>query len=215
MTPRRSYLVCATPRSGTGLLGGLLRSTGVAGRPEEYFWRDGRPVWEPGVIDHGTTPNGVFGATVMWGYFGGLLGALAAAGTGLASVLPGLRFIWLRRDDTVAQAVSHLRALQTGVWYAGDPRNAGGEPRFDLATLDHLVAEIAEHNHSWQEWFAEQGATPLCLTYELVAKEPTTAARMVLDFLDLRTDVPLEVQTEQQADEVNAEWVTRYRTLRC
>jgi trehalose 2-sulfotransferase len=34
---KRSYLVCATPRSGSTLLCELLKDTGVAGRPEEYF----------------------------------------------------------------------------------------------------------------------------------------------------------------------------------
>jgi len=33
----RCYLVCATPRSGSTLLCELLKDTGVAGRPEEYF----------------------------------------------------------------------------------------------------------------------------------------------------------------------------------
>src|SRR4051812_39199959 len=32
-----SYLVCATPRSGSTLLCELLSATGVAGRPQEYF----------------------------------------------------------------------------------------------------------------------------------------------------------------------------------
>ena len=32
-----SYLICATPRSGSTLLCELLKDTGVAGRPEEYF----------------------------------------------------------------------------------------------------------------------------------------------------------------------------------
>lgn len=35
--PERSYLVCATPRSGSTLLCDGLAATGVAGRPEEYF----------------------------------------------------------------------------------------------------------------------------------------------------------------------------------
>jgi len=35
--PARSYLVCATQRSGSTLLCELLKDTGVAGRPEEYF----------------------------------------------------------------------------------------------------------------------------------------------------------------------------------
>src|SRR5438309_9224996 len=33
----RSYLVCATPRSGSTLLCETLEATGVAGRPREYF----------------------------------------------------------------------------------------------------------------------------------------------------------------------------------
>lgn len=35
--PDRSYLVCATPRSGSTLVCETLSRTGVAGRPEEYF----------------------------------------------------------------------------------------------------------------------------------------------------------------------------------
>jgi LPS sulfotransferase NodH len=35
--PARSYLVCATPRCGGALLCHLLATTGIAGRPEEYF----------------------------------------------------------------------------------------------------------------------------------------------------------------------------------
>ena len=37
MKPERSYIVCATPRSGSTLVCKALRETGVAGRPEEYF----------------------------------------------------------------------------------------------------------------------------------------------------------------------------------
>ena len=37
MKPERSYLVCATPRSGSTLVCQALEETGVAGRPEEYF----------------------------------------------------------------------------------------------------------------------------------------------------------------------------------
>jgi LPS sulfotransferase NodH len=37
VTPTRSYLACATPRSGSTLLCDALENTGVAGRPREYF----------------------------------------------------------------------------------------------------------------------------------------------------------------------------------
>jgi LPS sulfotransferase NodH len=64
LTPERSYLVCATPRSGSTLVCHALEETGVAGRPEEYFEalrHSGRPrrpeeyfhgVEDPSIRDH-------------------------------------------------------------------------------------------------------------------------------------------------------------------
>jgi LPS sulfotransferase NodH len=80
-----SYLICATPRTGSSLLCGLLESTGVAGRPESYFrqpdeqaWaaRWGIPTSPDGTFSYadyvraatttGKTGNGVFPGLVNW-----------------------------------------------------------------------------------------------------------------------------------------------------
>jgi len=37
MKPHTSLIVCATPRTASGLLCDALWNTGLAGRPEEYF----------------------------------------------------------------------------------------------------------------------------------------------------------------------------------
>ena len=53
MQPDRSYLVCATPRSGSTLVCHALEETGVAGRPEEYFEalrHSGRPRRPGGIL---------------------------------------------------------------------------------------------------------------------------------------------------------------------
>src|ERR1700709_584936 len=64
MPPDRSYIVCATPRSGSTLVCHALPEPGVAGRPEEYFEalrHSGRPrrpeeyfvgVEDPSIRDH-------------------------------------------------------------------------------------------------------------------------------------------------------------------
>jgi trehalose 2-sulfotransferase len=98
--PSTSYFVCGTPRAGTSLLTGLLKSTDIAGRPEEYFWRDDVPFWSQrwktstfaeylaAAIRAGTTPNGVFGAKLMWGYMDDFLGRLrGVAGAAEASIV--------------------------------------------------------------------------------------------------------------------------------
>ncbi len=80
-TPSLSYFVCGSPRSGTTLLCSLLESSGVAGSAREYFWRDDvgdyRQAWKTPsvsgylaeVMRRSTTPNGVFGAKLMWNHF--------------------------------------------------------------------------------------------------------------------------------------------------
>ena len=45
MLPSKAYLICSTLRSGGGLLAGLLWSTEVAVRPDEYFWRNDEAAW--------------------------------------------------------------------------------------------------------------------------------------------------------------------------
>lgn len=37
MRPELSYLICATPRSGSTLLCEAMQNSGIAGCPEEYF----------------------------------------------------------------------------------------------------------------------------------------------------------------------------------
>jgi LPS sulfotransferase NodH len=58
--PVVSYIVCATPRSGSTLLCELLKSTGVAGNPEEYFEARAATGLPPHPGDHlaGLSPKG-------------------------------------------------------------------------------------------------------------------------------------------------------------
>src|SRR5215213_2162899 len=168
MQPERSYLVCATPRSGSTLVCHALEETAVAGRPEEYFEalrHSGRPrrpeeyflgVEDQSIRDHlgersvgskpqprsplwsraaydrylewafetGTTDNGVFGAKLMWGYFGEFVSLLrnipACRDVPLAELLPtvfpDLTFVRVVRANKVRQAVSLWKAVQTATW---------------------------------------------------------------------------------------------------
>jgi LPS sulfotransferase NodH len=232
-----SYFVCATPRTGSSLLLGLLESTGLAGRPEAYFRHPDEPAWahrwgiagpaEPG-FDYrafvraaraaGTTPNGVFGAKLMWGTLDEVVAKLApgTAGADLAvlrSAFGPVRFVYLRREDVLAQAVSWLRAEQTRTWSAGD-LGGGGEPSYDEAGITGLLETIAEHNAAWRAWFTRYGATPLELTYEQLAADLPGATRGVLAFLGLDPGAsrPIKSRHRRQADRLNDDWAARYRT---
>lgn len=235
-----SYLICATPRTGSTLLCGLLDSSGVAGHPASYFnrktldvyaaeWRIARPA--DGRVDEtfvraalaaGRTPNGVFGGRVMAETLPELVSGLAAGpgATGtdlevLSTHLGRLGFVHLRRGDAVAQAVSWARAEQTHFWHPHEETIPGGrDPRYDEEQIGRLVSTIEEAEAGWSAWFATQGIRPHEVTYEELAADPLRSAQDVLDHLGL--EVPpgrdLVVAHHRQADELNAEWISRFGT---
>jgi LPS sulfotransferase NodH len=218
------------PRSGGGLLAGLLRSTGVAGRPEEYFWSEDIPHWRKRwgniaeeayfltALREGTSPNGVFGARVMWSYLDDVV-AMAADSSGgegpphvvLGASFPNLRYVHLSRRDRIAQAVSWALALQTGVWYAGDERDARAPVRYDGWSIDDLTRSIEAGENGWVSYFREASIQPLSVVYEDVSASPERITQSVLEHLGLASSPSIEVHTQRQASPINAGWIDRYR----
>jgi LPS sulfotransferase NodH len=175
------------------------------------------------VVREGTTPNGVFGAKLMWGHQADLQARLRAlpglARLGpverLAAVFGDLRYVFVRRDDAVAQAISLWRAVQTEAWRAEE--EDGHEPRYSFAGVDHLVRMLRGHDRSWRRWFRTHGLEPLELRYEEIAGDPATAVRRTLAHVgvagELHGALP-EPRMRRQADAVSLEWAERYREER-
>ncbi|MEV0905674.1 Stf0 family sulfotransferase [Streptomyces hokutonensis] len=247
-TDTDTYFICATPRTGSSLLLGLLDSTGVAGHPQAYFRSPDEAAWsERWRIAHtaqhaldygdfvraalaaGRTGNGVFGAKLMWGTHAELTTRLARLHPDLAGDELGLlerefgtriRFVHLRRDDVLAQAVSWLRAEQTGVWFiggkgeiSGSQGPAGGRPRFDRDAITRTMRTIEEHNAGWERWFEGYGIEPYRIRYEDLSAEPEAVTLRVLDHLGLAlpTGGRVTPSHQRQADRLNEEWADRYR----
>jgi LPS sulfotransferase NodH len=269
-TPKRCYLICATPRSGTTLLCETLEATGVAGvpreyfeelketgisrRPREYFWglrspevirllpaesqldgeserssswsRDNYAAHFNAALRDGTTPNGVFGAKLMWSYFPDFLelmrGIPRFAGMGYGSLLnaafPELDYVFVSRSDKVRQAVSLWRALQTWVW-----RSASGAPAeeplpqrqivYSFDAIGHLLDQLRRHEDAWRGFFFRIGRRPLAINYEELASDPEAAVARVLDALGVPPEhaaAPTPRAIGRQSDEISETWVQSY-----
>ncbi|HKP17458.1 MAG TPA: Stf0 family sulfotransferase [Gaiellaceae bacterium] len=210
-----SCVVCGTQRSGTWLLCGLLASTGAAGRPHEWFSpvtaRPARDQWQvdteddylEAVLRAGTTDNGIFGVKVMWNDVGRLEQALPR--------LPDPHYVWLRRDDVVAQAVSWALAGQSGLYHEWDGAGPQREPPFDRKEVDGFVQLVKAHTAGWAEWFRNRGIEPLLLRYEDLLARPTDETERVLAFLGVETQGPIAVQTRASANGHAEDWIRRYR----
>ena len=173
----------------------------------------------------GTSENGVFAAKLMWGQLDDLVATVRsvypddASDTDLALLgraFGNLRFVYLSRTDALAQAVSWLRAEQTGIWWETDETGTqmpGAAPSFDRVQLDALLSVIDDHNAAWRGWFPASAVSPYEVRYEDVDTEPETTVLSVLRHLGLRLpdEVKVESQYHRLADRLNAEWIDRYR----
>lgn len=231
-----------------------LKETGIPRRPREYFWglrspevlrllpqdsqldsdSQRRPTWNRddygehlrAALRTGTTPNGVFGAKLMWSYFPDFLelmrGIPRFAGMGDGSLLktafPNLDYVFISRSDKVRQAVSLWRALQTLVW-----RKASGAPDeeplpdrravYSFDAIDHLLDQLRRHEDAWRGFFFRIGQQPLTVLYEEVARDPDAAVARVLELLGVeRGAVPprAERSMSRQSDEISESWVQGY-----
>jgi LPS sulfotransferase NodH len=239
MKPAISYIIASVQRSGTHLLCSILRSTGMAGSPEEYFLSKPEETWEKrwgtpsriayvqGVLKHNTAANGVFGTVVMWSYFERMLQLLQEipeyknlnGAQLLAAVFTKPKYIWMRRRNHVEQAVSWAMACQTGAWTqkAEDKSQPHAIPKFDFKVIDEWCKRIAAHDEGWANYFRDNQIEPLVLFYEDVVASHRSAAERALEFLGLPFPPGMEIPTpavEKQATRISKDWAARYLQLK-
>ena len=232
---RQSYFICCLPRSGSWLLADALRSTGRAGRPEEFYWDAFRASYlkrwgEPKVesfadfleltfVD-GTTPNGVFGAKLHWGELEQLGEALAELGPPDATLPDLLRrhfpepsFVHLRRTDVVRQAISWWRALRSSSWYRVSGESLAPDARVTPDWRDVFVLEqhLRDGERRWRAFFDGLHAPVLELSYEDLVEDYDGVVSSVLDFLGVALDAPLAPpRLMRQRDDLTEQWTVAY-----
>lgn len=242
-----SYVLCGTPRSGSTLLCEMLAATGVAGRPNSYFRREDIEVWanawgvphSQGVEGlefdrdylaamrrEGTAGTGVFGLRLMWESvadaarrLGRALAAERDVAQSLEAAFGPTLYVHVSRRDKLAQAVSRVRAEQSGLWHLaadGSVLEGTTSPRpviYDGGRIAELVAELENDEAAWRAFFEERGISPLRLVYEDVAADPSAALASVLAALGLDSSVAREVpvRTARTSNGESRLWIERFR----
>jgi LPS sulfotransferase NodH len=216
-----------------------LKLTGVAGRPGEFFdpqdmalcasrwgvsnYTDNFTDYFIKAIEHGTTPNGVFGAKVMWGYFKKFAMRLRTV-SGCESVglpelvtesFPNLHYIWITRRDKIRQAISFSRAIQSDIWSSTtDPLpEMMRAATFDFEEIENLRRRLQDHDEKWRRYFDQCGAEPLTVVYEDFTTAYEATAIEILNYLSVEAPevIPFEARSmRRQADTISEEWVERY-----
>ncbi|MEO1190521.1 MAG: Stf0 family sulfotransferase [Pseudomonadota bacterium] len=246
MSPFRCYILCTSPRSGSTLLCKLLTATGKAGRPDSHFHEPSLAAWL-GYYDleradfsserealaaaveaarqTGTGDTGIFGLRLQRHSFdffmqqlGRLYPGLKSDSARIEAAFGPTRFLHLTRLGKLDQAVSYVKAEQTGLWH----RAADGselerlsepqDPSYDADAIAKRLAEAEALDAAWRTWFAVEGITPLQLTYEALAENPHATLATIMDALEVewQPSRPVDPPVAKLADAVSRDWASRF-----
>jgi LPS sulfotransferase NodH len=225
----------------------MLAATGVTGRPHSYFRQQDISYWADrwgvqhahgtdnadfdrsylsAMLREGNAGTGVFGVRIMWGSVADAAVRLNRVYGGEADVVARFEaafgptlFIHLSRLDKIAQAVSLVRAEQSGIWHLaadGSVLEGAATPKpiaYDAGRITALRSDLISHDAAWENFFAQRQIVPLRFTYETMAANPKLALAQVLSALGRDPQVAQDVQlrTAKMGDETSREWADRFR----
>ena len=214
------YLICAVQRAGTRLLCEYLAGTGRAGLPPGTLFDmsiGAVPFDMSTAIKAASTPSGMAGFRMFWNGWESFLAQLANADDSQAAqkVLRCVPFVWLRRRDTLRQAISFWRATTPRDQFRL-PKDSSlvNAPEFDAPAIRGFVELIETNDSHWGRWFEGNGIVPLEIAYEDLDRHPARAVNDVLEHLGVHADVTLtQPAVKRQADRLTEQYVEQYRRL--
>jgi LPS sulfotransferase NodH len=223
-------ILCATQRSGSTLLSELVKATGMAGVPNEWFQHfkdtglvdqprqylagldnpivDALPPYDPGTPETAFDFDAVRRAgTTPNGVFAAKLMWSHTddlwrrlQGRRLEDVFGPLRYVQVIRRDKVAQAVSLWIAIHTQSWRDGDPVER--EPVYSRPAIAHLIEWLTLGERAWTAWLADRA--PDVVVYEDFVRDPSPVVEAL-------TGVPAPpLPLRRQSGSVSSEWIERY-----
>jgi len=161
------------------------------------------------VIERRTTPNGTFSLKIHWADF-----ELMERRFGLDETWfpQPIRWVYIRRVDTVAQAVSYGRAEQTRQWVSLASEVDRPETAvYSREILLDAYGRVRRGDECWKTYFTRHRIDPIEVVYEELAANFEGTVRRVLSELGESVDSIGPPLLERQADELNIEWARRFR----
>jgi LPS sulfotransferase NodH len=243
-----SYIICGTPRTGSTLLCNLLASTNVAGNPDSFYGRKFMPAWAAewhlpdansmserayaiayldAAIEAGKGGTAIFGLRLMRENLDELSGFLDLIHPGLPSdkarfeaAFGRILYIHLFREDKLGQAISLVKAEQTGLWHIApdgteiERLTPPQEPQYDFARLHREVTKLEAYDAAWHSWFEAQGVVPLRIGYESLSANPAAPLIRICGALGIPAPDKEDVKpgVAKLADATSREWTRRYHS---
>lgn len=223
----------------------LMASSGALGKPQSFYRPESIADWatrldvnhEPGsdtferaylaaIRKEGADATGTFGLRLMWDIVESLVERLSPLFPDkqnhadlIESAFGHPLYIHLVREDKVAQAVSLVRAKQSGQWHLasdGSVRQGSKDPSpstYDARAIEKEINSLTQDDTAWEKWFAAQRLLSLQITYEGLASDPQSVLQSLLAAMDHDPSLARDVEpaTSKMADDESRQWIERYR----
>lgn len=242
-----AYIICGTPRTGSTLLCNLLASTKRAGNPDSFYGRKFLAWWagewnlpSPDTMSErdynieylnaamkvGKGGTNIFGLRLMRENLGELSAILDQIYPGLPSdrvrfekAFGKILYLHLSRENKLAQAVSLIKAEQTGLWHVAPDGTEierlapPKDPEYDFVRIRRKLAELESFDTAWNSWFEDQGISPLRLGYEDLSADPAAALIRICEALGVQAPDADDVRpgVAKLSDETSLDWMRLYR----
>jgi trehalose 2-sulfotransferase len=241
-SPSIDIILCATQRCGSTLVVEDMRNSAVLGIPEEYFipWtkRQTKTNWQVAfnsICKRSQGSNGISSIKIMANQLPAVEEGLATfiepkpdcSFPSMATVFTSSKWVWLKRDNIVAQAISRVMAKQTGInhatgasnedHFAGnllkgykDDYNKDSVYRFE-AILNQVVS-IELENLCWKRFFETASIAPLVLVYEdIIAGQGMRHLELIGDLVNIGNCVnKVPRRMVKLSNSVSTEWEERF-----
>lgn len=225
-TPKLISIIASTPRCGSSYLGQVLQEHGF-GVPHEYLNTVHIPYlaqrW--GLISREkkidlaryletclswrTNTQGIFSLKAHWSQFQPFLEKKI-----IIPYLQKARFIYIRRDDLLGQAISYEIASQTGKW--GSFEFESRKPVYDAEAIERRMVNIAQQNMAWTLFFAKNRFEKVDVVYEDFIKEKNNYIIEIINKIvpgfkrDLHESKPKPSELRMQRSVVNDDWREKF-----
>lgn len=170
---QKGLLILSMPRAGSNWLASLSNSNGAMGIADE--WLDfshltapkgpaGRPQLNAQTLASAATPNGNFAVKIFPRQLLQVIDEYEFDFIRRAHREHKPLIILLERKDRIAQAISLVRAMQTGQWTGTDP--AHKKPRYNFGAISQAYFHICRGYDFWETYLSLQGFQHEKFTYE-------------------------------------------------
>ena len=241
-SPSIDIILCATQRCGSTLVVEDMRNSSVLGIPEEYFipWtkRQTKTNWQAAfnsICKRSQGSNGISSIKIMANQLPAVEEGLATfldpktdcSFPSVAAAFTSSKWVWLKRDNIVAQAISRVMAKQTSInhatgtseqdHFAGnllkgykDDYNKNSVYRFE-AILNQVVS-IELENLCWRRFFQTASIVPLILVYEdIIAGQDMYHLGLIADLVNIDNCInKVPRRMVKLSNSVSIEWEERF-----